>query len=127
MLGIVVETSMEIKLCIWPINVLYYMNDAQETGGTKPREIDHLKLGFMVVKIAALSRHELYNYLGKSITVAGEHTNQVLGMLCRYKEILEIIASCPLPIALKIEALGMMGMSKIEHHFSNTYITEEKL
>ena len=34
---------------------------------------------------------------------------------------------CSLPLALKIEALGTMGLSKIEHHFSNTFITEEQL
>ena len=78
-------------------------------------------------KIEVLSRREPYNYLGKPFTLAGEHTNQVPDMLSRYKEILENIASCSLPLALKIEAIGMMGISKIEHHFSNTYMTERQL
>ena len=103
------------------------MNAAQETSGTKPRETDHLRLRFMVKKITVLSRHEPYNYLAKPTTVAGEHTNQIADMLSRYKETLENITSCPLPLTLKIEALGVMGMSKIEHNLSNTYITEEQL
>ena len=48
-------------------------------------------------------------------------------MLKEYSEILENIATCSLPLALKIEALGTMGLSKIEHHFSNMLITEEQL
>ena len=48
-------------------------------------------------------------------------------MLKEYSEILENIAACSLPLALKIEVLGTMGLSKIEHHFSNTLITEEQL
>ena len=48
-------------------------------------------------------------------------------MLKEYTELLNKIASCSLPLALKIEALGTMALTKIEHHFCNTYITEEEL
>ena len=48
-------------------------------------------------------------------------------MLKEYSEILENITTCSLPLALKIEGLGTMGLSRIEHHFSNTLVTEEQL
>ena len=127
MLEVLVEKSKESKLCIRPDKcaILYERRSGNrwyKAKGDRPPEI-------MIngEKIKVLSRHEPYNYLGKPFTVAGEHTNQVPDMLSKYKEILENIASCSLPLALKIEAIGMMGMSKIEHHFSNTYMTEQQL
>ena len=48
-------------------------------------------------------------------------------MLKEYSELLDKIASCSLPLALKIEAFGTMALAKIEHHFCNMYITEEQL
>ena len=50
--------------------MLCYMYAAQETGGTKPRETDHLKFTIHGEKITVLSWHEPYNYLAKPTTVA---------------------------------------------------------
>ena len=48
-------------------------------------------------------------------------------MLKEYSEILENIATCSPRPTLKIEAQGATGLSKIEHQFSFTLITEEQV
>ena len=42
-------------------------------------------------------------------------------------KILEKIAASVLPVALKIEALGTMALSKIEHYFPNINFSEDNL
>ena len=69
-------------------------------------------------------RHELFVYLGKPITVAGETENQAKDILKGYQKLLESVTKCQLPLALKLEALESV-MSKIQHHFQNTNISEE--
>ena len=71
--------------------------------------------------------HEPFTYLGKSITVAGETENQAKDILKDYQELLESVIKCQLPLALKLEALESAVMSKIQHHFPNTNISEELL
>ena len=55
-------------------------------------------------------------------------------MLCRfcevienYKDLLEKITSCKLPLALKASVLNKLALAKILHHFYNTRFTEEQL
>ena len=127
MLETLIEKTQESKLCIRPDKcaILYQRRSGNrwyKAKGDKPPEI---KIHGEKVKV--LGRHEPFTYLGKPLTVAEADEKQVPAMLKEYSEILENIATCLLPLALKIEALGTMGLSKIEHHFSNTLIMEEQL
>ena len=127
MLETLIEKTQESKLCIRPDKcaILYERRSGNrwyKAKGDKPPEI---KIHGEKVKV--LRRHELFTYLGKPLTVEGEDEKKVPAMLKEYSEILENIATCLLPLALKIEALGTTGLSKIEHHFRNTLITEEQL
>ena len=127
MLDVLIEKTWDSGLCIRPdkCTILYERRSGNrwyKAKGDKPPDI---KINGEAIKVN--SRHEPFTYLGKPLTVAGEDENQVPNMLRDYSEILENITACSLPLALKIEALGTMGLSKIEHHFSNTFITEEQL
>ena len=70
--------------------------------------------------IRVYKRYKPFTYLGKPMTVAGETEND-------YQELLESVIKCQLPLALKLEALESVVMSKIQHHFPNTNISEELL
>ena len=127
MLDILIEKTRDSKLCIRPdkCTILHERRSGYrwyKANGDKPPNV---KINGEAIKVN--SRHEPFTYLGKPLTVAGEDENQVPNMLRDYSEILENITACSLPLALKIEALGTMGLSKIKHHFSNTFITEEQL
>ena len=126
-LDVLIGKTRDSKLCIRPDKcaILYECRSGNrwyKTKGDKPPDI---KINGEAIKVD--SRHEPFTYLGKPLTVAGEDENQVLNMLRDYSEILENITACSLPLALKIEALGTVGLSKIERHFSNIFITEEQL
>ena len=69
--------------------------------------------------------HEPFTYLGKLITAAREKETQAKDILKDYQELLESVIKCQLPLALKLEALELVVMSKIQHHFPNTNISEE--
>ena len=127
MLDVLIEKTRDRGLCIRPdkCTILYERRSGNrwyKAKGDKPPDI---KINGEAIKVN--SRHEPFTYLGKPLTVAGEDENQVPNMLRDYSEILENTTACSLPLALKIAALGTMGLSKIEHHFSNTFITEEQL
>ena len=127
MLDVLIEKTRDSKLCIRPdkFTILYECwsgNRWYKAKGDKPPDIN---INGEAIKVNG--RHEPLTYLGKPLTVAGEDENKVPNMLRDCSEILENIIACSLPLALKIEALETMGLSKIEHHFSNTYITEEQL
>ena len=66
-------------------------------------------------------------YLGKPLTVAGETEEELTEMLDDYRDLLSLIAESVAPIAIKIEALETIALSKISHRFSNMHITETKL
>ena len=72
-------------------------------------------------------RHEPFTYLGKPVTVAGEPKDLVRNIIDDYTEILGKIMDSVLPLALKIEALNSMALSKIEHFFPNINFTEDNL
>ena len=127
MLDVLIEKTRDSKLCIRPdkCTILYERRSGNRWYKAKGDKPPDMKINGDAIKVN--SRHEPFTYLGKPITVVGEDENQVPNMLRDYSEILENITACSLPLASKIEALGTMGLSKIEHHFSNTFITEEQL
>ena len=109
MLETLIEKTQESKLCIRPDKcaILYERQSGNrwyKAKGDKPPEI---KMHGEKVKL--LHRHEPFTCLGKLLTVVGEDEKQIPAMLKEYSEILENIATCLLPLALKIEALGAMG------------------
>ena len=64
---------------------------------------------------------------GKPVTVAGEPKDLTRNIIDEYSGILDQIAASVLPLTLKIEALGTIALSKIEHYFPNVNFTEENL
>ena len=78
-------------------------------------------------KIQVYKRHESFTYLGKPLTVAGEEEKHVQNIIKTYSDLLDHISACLLPLALKLEALESVALSKIQHHFANTAFTEDQL
>ena len=70
-------------------------------------------------------RHEPYRYLGKPLTVAREYENHVDDFFENCVELLNNIAVSVAPIPIKLEALEIVALAKISHHFANTRISEE--
>ena len=77
--------------------------------------------------IATYKRSESYRYLGKSFTIAGEDEKQVQNFIEEFKDIIDKIKECMLPIPLKLSAFNKMTLAKISHHFENTRIEEKQL
>ena len=72
-------------------------------------------------------RYESFTYLGKPLTVAGEEEKHVKDIIKTYGDLLDQISACLLPLALKLEALESVALSKVQHHFANTAFTEDQL
>ena len=77
--------------------------------------------------VNVLQRNECYKYLGKPLSVAGERPTHVTEIYDKYCELLDNIVTIDLPIPIKIEALEVIAMSKISHHFANIDINEDSL
>ena len=77
--------------------------------------------------VNVLPRNECYIYLGKPLSVAGEQPSHVTDIYDKYCELLDNIVAIDLPIPIKVEALEVIAMSKISHHFANIIINEENL
>ena len=77
--------------------------------------------------IATYKRSESYKCLGKSFTIAGEDEQQVQNFIEEFKDIIDKIKECTLPIPLKLSAFNNMALAKISHHFENTKIEEKQL
>ena len=78
-------------------------------------------------EVEVLKRHEKFEYLGKPLTAAGEYEGQVKEIFYTYEENLQYISSSVAPLVIKIQALEMIAMSSIYHHFYNTRIMELEL
>ena len=78
-------------------------------------------------ELAVCGRNKPYKYLGKSLSLSGEDPKQVNQILENYKELLDKISKCKLPLSLKASAFNNMALAKILHHFNNTRFTEEQL
>ena len=77
--------------------------------------------------IATYKRSESHRYLGKSFTIAGEDEKQVQNFIEEFKDIIDKIKECMLPIPLKLSAFNNMDLAKISHYFENTNIEEKQL
>ena len=78
-------------------------------------------------KIQVYKGHESFTYLGKPLTVAVEEEKHVQGILKTCDDLLDHISACLLPLALKLEALESVALSKIQHHFANNAFAEDQL
>ena len=78
-------------------------------------------------KIKICKRDEGYKYLGKSLTVAGEDEKQIREFIEDFKNIIDKIESCSLPIPLKMSAFNNMALAKVLHHFDNSKLEEKQL
>ena len=78
-------------------------------------------------ELAVCGRNTPYKYLGKSLSLSGEDPKQVDQIIENYKELLDKISKCKLPLSLKASAFNNMALAKILHHFSNTRFSEEQL
>ena len=64
-------------------------------------------------------------YLGKPLTVAVEPESHVKEVIETYSDLLDKIVTSVALIAIKLEALEVIALSKIIHHFANTRLTEQ--
>ena len=71
--------------------------------------------------------HETYNYLGHKFNIAGEWSAQLDEIVSEYTTRLDLIHSSPLPLVMKLEAIGQVAMSKIQHLFANVHIPRKIL
>ena len=127
MLDKLVAKTKDTGLCIRPDKcaVLYERRSANRWYKSKSDKPPSLEIEGQKIKVYA--RHEPFTYLGKAVTVAGEPKDLIRDIVEEYSDALEKIAESILPLALKIEALGTIALSKIEHFFSNISFTEENL
>ena len=77
--------------------------------------------------IEVYPRDKPFKYLGKSLSLFGKGSVQVLEVIESYKDLLEKITICKLPLALRATALNNLALAEILHHFYNTRFTEEQL
>ena len=69
----------------------------------------------------------MFDCMGKPLTVAGERDEELVDMFKVYENLLNLICESIAPIAIKIEALETIAMSKISHRFHNIQIPDAKL
>ena len=85
------------------------------------------KIEFNNVKVPVLKRKETFVYLEKPLTVSGGTEQELIEMLNDYQDLLSLKSESVVPIAIKIEALETIELSKISHRFPNMHMIENKL
>ena len=127
MLENLIEKTQDTGLRIRPDKcaIFYERRSANRWYKSKSDKPPCIEIGGQQITVRA--RYEPFTYLGKPVTVAGEPKDLIRNIIDEYSEILDKIAASVLPLALKIEALGIIALSKIEHYFPNVNFTEENL
>ena len=77
--------------------------------------------------VPVLQHQEKFVYLGKPLTVAGEFEKHSKDIIEDYSNLLPLISISVAPVSIKIEALAVIALSKIVHHFANTRFNENQL
>ena len=77
--------------------------------------------------IKVLKRNESYEYLGKLITINGDDPTQVREFISTYKDQVEKICQCKLPLSFKGCALNNMALAKVLDFFCNTRFQDKHL
>ena len=66
--------------------------------------------------------HETYTYLGHRVNIAGEWKEQVDHLTSEFTTAMDLIDTSPLPLLMKLEAIGQIALSRIQHWFSNVHL-----
>ena len=61
------------------------------------------------------------------MTVGGEFEEHSKEIIEEYSDLLQLISFSVAPVSIKIEALEVIALSKIVHHFANTRFNEDQL
>ncbi len=69
-------------------------------------------------------RHETYSYLGHKFNVSGDWEEQVTKLCHEFTRRLALIDSSPLPIMMKIEAIRLIAIAKIQHLVMKVHIPQ---
>ena len=64
-----------------------------------------------------MKRNESYRYLGKLITINGDDPKQVNEIISTYKDQVEKIFQCKLPLFFKVCTLNNMALAKVPFFF----------
>ena len=124
MLGNLIEKTQDTGLSIRPDKGAIFYEKRSAKRWYKSYKPPCIEVGGQQITVHA--RYEPFIYLGKQVTVAGEPKDLIRNIIDEYSEIMEKIAASVLPLALKIEALGIIALSKIEHYFPDVNFTEEQ-
>ena len=76
--------------------------------------------------IKVLKRNESYKYLGKLITINGDDPKQVSEIISTYKDQVEKICQCKLPLSFKVFVLNNMALAKVLNFFCNTCFQDKR-
>lgn len=73
--------------------------------------------------IPLFQRNQTYKYLAKSLSLCGEDHIQLNEVVSIYKQLMDDIKQCDLPLSLKCSAFNNLALAKILHHFDNSRIS----
>ncbi len=71
---------------------------------------------------SALILHETYTYVKHKLNIAGEWKEQVKNLTTEFFHWLDLIDASPLPLLMKLKAIGQAALSSIHHLFSNVHL-----
>ena len=74
-----------------------------------------------------LKRKDSYQYLGELIAINGDDPKQVSEIIPTYKDQVEKICQCKLPLSFKVFSLNNMALAKVLHFFCNTCFQDKLL
>ena len=103
------------------------MSAEVETGGSKPKKTYPPSTEFNDELVLVLQCHEKFVYLGKPLTVVGEFEEHSKEIIEDYSNLLHLISISVAPVSIKIEALEVIALSNIVHHFAKTRFNEDQL
>ena len=104
-------------------NIFYKRRSANRWYKAKSDKPSEIEFSGKIVEV--LKRHEEFVYLGKPLTVAEEPKSHVKEIIETYSDLLDNIVTSVTPIAIKLEALEVIALSKSIHHCANTRLTEQ--
>ena len=121
------DSTSEAGLVIRPDKCAIFYDRRSGNRWYKAKNDHELEIRISTEKVRVCKGCESFTYLGKSLTAAGEEEKHVKDIVKTYGDFLDQISACFLPLALKLEALENVALSKIQHHFANIAFTEEQL
>ena len=105
--------------------IFYERRSANRWYKAKSDKLPEIEFSGKIVEV--LKRHEEFVYLGKPLTVAGKSASHVKEIIETFSQLLDKIVTSVTLIAIKLEALKVIALSKIIHHFADTQLTEQHL